>query len=303
MRRRSAARRSTISAWPARMGAISAGMSSGAVLVVGVGVDDHVGARLQAGVEPGHEGARQPAGCAAWRTTWSTPRACARPRPCRRCCRRRSTSHSTASKPGTCRGRAARAIGERRLLVVARDLDDQLHAAVHFTRAVLRWTAVTVVRDDQDRQHGQGDQRLRVPRDEVREEGVEPEQSHPEQGEGQPVGPPPPQGEERERQKRDERDPVARRHDQVLAVGERPQPPPGEGQRHQQVLPGVSSIIAIACLCARRRPRRPGSPRRPTAVRSGSAWRRPCRRSSPPGRRRRRRRRRRPRAGTGLSRT
>ena len=30
-----------------------------AVLVVGVGVDDHVGAQLQAGVEPGLEGARE----------------------------------------------------------------------------------------------------------------------------------------------------------------------------------------------------------------------------------------------------
>ena len=45
----------TMSASPATIGATSFGMSARVVLVVGVGVDDDVGAELQAGVEPGLE--------------------------------------------------------------------------------------------------------------------------------------------------------------------------------------------------------------------------------------------------------
>ena len=49
----------TMSASPARIGATSLATSAPAVLVVGVGVDDDVGAELQAGVEPGLESRRQ----------------------------------------------------------------------------------------------------------------------------------------------------------------------------------------------------------------------------------------------------
>ena len=48
-----------MSASPARIGATSFATSAPAVLVVGVGVDDDVGAELQAGVEPGLEAGRE----------------------------------------------------------------------------------------------------------------------------------------------------------------------------------------------------------------------------------------------------
>ena len=49
-----------MSASPRRIGATSLGMSAPVVLVVGVGVDDHVGAELEAGVEPRLEARGQP---------------------------------------------------------------------------------------------------------------------------------------------------------------------------------------------------------------------------------------------------
>ena len=49
----------TMSARPSRIGRTSLTMSGAVVLVVGVGVHDHIGAELQAGVEPGLEACRQ----------------------------------------------------------------------------------------------------------------------------------------------------------------------------------------------------------------------------------------------------
>ena len=48
----------TMSASPAMIGATRVGNVGGAVLVVGVGVDDDVGAEAQTLVEAGHEDAR-----------------------------------------------------------------------------------------------------------------------------------------------------------------------------------------------------------------------------------------------------
>ena len=50
----------TMSAWPESSGSTSLAMSVADVLIVGVGVDDDVGAGFQAGVDAGAERRREP---------------------------------------------------------------------------------------------------------------------------------------------------------------------------------------------------------------------------------------------------
>ena len=114
----------TMSTWPARMGATRRGMSRAGVLVVGVGVDDHVGAELERRVEPGREGARQPGvhGEAQQIGRAGAPRDLGR-----------AVGRAVVDDEGlddVDAGNAARQrrqrLGEHLLLVEARDLDDEL---------------------------------------------------------------------------------------------------------------------------------------------------------------------------------
>ena len=102
-------------------------MSRAVVLVVGVGVDDRRRRRASAR-RRGRPGSRRPGPCC-----WSGGR-CGR----RRCARATSIvrsvepssmiSHSTTSKPGDLAREVGERCRERRLLVQAGDLDDELHA-------------------------------------------------------------------------------------------------------------------------------------------------------------------------------
>jgi hypothetical protein len=100
-----------------------------AVLVVGVGIDDHIGAQLQAGVEPGLEGGGE---ALVVREAHDVIDA-ARARDLDRAVGRAVIDHEPldALDPRN----LAREIRERRgegvLLVVARDLDDELHTGRH----------------------------------------------------------------------------------------------------------------------------------------------------------------------------
>ena len=100
----------TMSASPARIGATSLAMSAPLVLVVGVGVDDDVGAELEAGVEA-RPGSRPPGPCCWSAGRCARRRARGRPRPCGRSSRRRSTSSSISSMPSICRGMSATVAG------------------------------------------------------------------------------------------------------------------------------------------------------------------------------------------------
>ena len=98
------------------------------VLVVGVGVDDDVGAQAQAGVEAGHEAGGQPLAPREAHHVVGAVRA----RDLRRAVGGavvddQHLDHVDAR--GSARGMARERLGQRRLLVQARDLDDQLHAS------------------------------------------------------------------------------------------------------------------------------------------------------------------------------
>ena len=98
------------------------------VLVVGVGVDDHVGAELERRVEAGLE-ARTRGPCCWSGARCGRRRARGRPRPCGRWSRRRSRATRPSSKPGDLARQVGQRDRERLLLVQAGDLDDELHAA------------------------------------------------------------------------------------------------------------------------------------------------------------------------------
>ena len=117
-----------MSASPARMGAISRGISLARVLVVGVGVDDDVGAQAQRGVEAGHEAGGQALAAREAHDVVGAVRArhlgrASRVEPSS------MTSTSTSSTPGDVAGDRAERLGQRGLFVEAGDLDDQLHSA------------------------------------------------------------------------------------------------------------------------------------------------------------------------------
>ena len=80
------------------------------VLVVGVGVDDHVGAQLQRRVEPCLE-RRSRGPCCSSAARRGRRRGRARPRPCASVEPSSMTSHSTSSKPSTSRGRSGSVTG------------------------------------------------------------------------------------------------------------------------------------------------------------------------------------------------
>ena len=115
-----------MSASPRRIGADQLGDVGALVLVVGVGVDDHVGAELEPGVEPGLEGRGQAlvvgqADDVVDAVARGRPRSCASVEPSS------MISHSTASKPSTCAGQVAERQRQLLFLVETGDLDDELH--------------------------------------------------------------------------------------------------------------------------------------------------------------------------------
>jgi hypothetical protein len=95
------------------------------VLVVGVGVDDDVGAETQAGVEPGHEAVREPLPAREAHDVIGTVLA----RHLRGAVRGAvvDDEHLDPLDSGHLARDPRERLGERRLLVEARDLDDQLH--------------------------------------------------------------------------------------------------------------------------------------------------------------------------------
>ena len=97
------------------------------VLVVGVGVDDHVGAELQRGVEPGLEAGREPLVVGQPDDVVDAVRA----RDLDRAVGRAVVDHEPLD--GVEAGDLAGQVGERQraasLLVEAGDLDDQLHGS------------------------------------------------------------------------------------------------------------------------------------------------------------------------------
>ena len=101
-----------------------------AVLVVGVGVDDHVGAEPQPCVEAGGERGRQPAIAIVARSRDRRRATCATST-VRSLLPSSITSHSTTSKPVDLTGQVGHRLRQRRFLVEARDLDDQLHRSGH----------------------------------------------------------------------------------------------------------------------------------------------------------------------------
>ena len=100
-----------MSASPRSSGAISVGMSCARVLVVGVGVDDEVGARLEARVDAGLERRRQPLVAAQPDDVVDAAGARDVRRPVARPVV--DDEHLDASMPGMRRGRSASVAGQR----------------------------------------------------------------------------------------------------------------------------------------------------------------------------------------------
>ena len=99
-----------MSARPSRIGAHELGDVGAVVLVVGVGVDDHVGAELQRRVDA-RPGSRPRGPCCWSGARGGRRRARARPRSSRRSSRRRSPATRPRRSPSTSRGRSASVCG------------------------------------------------------------------------------------------------------------------------------------------------------------------------------------------------